>query len=70
MNKNITVYIIGMIAGLKFMFDGPRIIERKFGYDAGLQSPIRSLMAGYGLAKAGASVSKAGVNKFKSTVDG
>ncbi|HDG8787378.1 TPA: hypothetical protein PBT85_002525 [Staphylococcus aureus] len=72
MNKNMGIYTVGMIAGVKFMIDGPKTVERKFGYDAGLSSPIRSAMAMYSATKlatkgasAGASAVGSGVNKFK-----
>lgn len=75
LNKNMGIYTVGMIAGVKFMIDGPKTVERKFGYDAGLSSPLRSAMALYSASKlatkgasAGAGAGASGVNKFKNAV--
>jgi|GEM_PF-2141345 len=62
-DKPLGVWFIGLIAATFFMIDGPKVIERKFGYDAGLQSPWRSALAMYGAAKAGAGVAGSGIGK-------
>ncbi|MBF7018266.1 pLS20_p028 family conjugation system transmembrane protein [Staphylococcus durrellii] len=77
MNKNMALYIIGMIAGCKFMIDGPKMIERKFGYDSGLSAPFRTALTTYGLIKGGTSaiksanqtISKAGGNAASPLTD-
>ncbi|MDW4036340.1 hypothetical protein QI300_12550 [Staphylococcus saprophyticus] len=62
-DKPLGVWFIGLIAATFFMIDGPKVIERKFGYDAGLSSPWRSALAMYGAAKAGAGVAGSGIGK-------
>lgn len=62
-DKPLGVWFIGLIAATFFMIDGPKVIERKFGYDAGLSSPWRSALAMYGAAKASAGVASSGVGK-------
>lgn len=61
-DKPLGVWFIGLVAATLFMIDGPKIIERKFGYDAGLSSPWRSALAMYGVARAGASMAGSGVS--------
>lgn len=62
-DKPLGVWFIGLIAATFFMIDGPKVIERKFGYDAGLSSPWRSALAMYGAAKAGAGIAGSGIGK-------
>ncbi|WP_182474659.1 pLS20_p028 family conjugation system transmembrane protein [Staphylococcus caprae] len=62
-DKPLGVWFIGLVAATFFMIDGPKVIERKFGYDAGLSSPWRSALAMYGAAKAGAGVAGSGIGK-------
>ncbi|HDH6438653.1 TPA: hypothetical protein SGG11_002515 [Staphylococcus aureus] len=70
-DKPLGVWFIGLVAATMFMIDGPKVIERKFGYDAGLSSPWRTALAMYGATKTGASVAGSGVsaasNKIKQT---
>lgn len=61
LNKNMGLYTVGMIAGAKFMIDGPKMIERKFGYDSGLSAPIRTAMSAYTATKLATKGTKAGV---------
>ncbi|OIJ29087.1 pLS20_p028 family conjugation system transmembrane protein [Staphylococcus sp. LCT-H4] len=67
-DKPLGIWFIGLIAATFFMIDGPKVIERKFGYDAGLSSPWRSALAMYGAAKAGAGVAGSGVSKASSKI--
>ncbi|HDH5902262.1 TPA: hypothetical protein PI628_002765 [Staphylococcus aureus] len=67
-DKPLGVWFIGLIAATFFMIDGPKVIERKFGYDAGLSSPWRSALAMYGAAKAGAGVAGSGLSKASNKV--
>lgn len=67
-DKPLGIWFIGLIAATFFMIDGPKVIERKFGYDAGLSSPWRSALAMYGATKAGVSVAGAGVSKARSKI--
>lgn len=60
LNKNMGIYTVGMIAGVKFMIDGPKIVERKFGFDAGMKAPLRTLIATYTASKLAAQGAKAG----------
>lgn len=62
-DKPLGVWFIGLIAATFFMIDGPKVIERKFGYDAGLSSPWRSALAMYGAARVGAGVAGSGIGK-------
>lgn len=75
LNKNMGIYTVGMIAGVKFMIDGPKIVERKFGFDAGMKAPLRTLIATYTAtklatqgAKAGGQAVGAGAKKFGGAV--
>lgn len=67
-DKPLGIWFIGLIAATFFMIDGPKVIERKFGYDAGLSSPWRSALAMYGAAKAGAGVASSGVSKASNKI--
>lgn len=67
-DKPLGVWFIGLVAATFFMIDGPKVIERKFGYDAGLSSPWRSALAMYGAVKAGTGVASAGISKANNKI--
>lgn len=51
-DKPTGIWLVGLIAATWFMIDGPKSIERKFGYDAGLRSPFYTMAGMYGMGKA------------------
>ena len=67
-DKPLGVWLVGLIAATYFMIDGPKVIERKFGYDAGLSSPWRSTLAMYGAVKAGAGIAGSGLGKASNKI--
>ncbi|GAB5868646.1 hypothetical protein JMUB7539_27110 [Staphylococcus aureus] len=48
-DKPTGIWLVGLIAATWFMIDGPKSIERKFGYDAGLRSPFYTMAGMYGM---------------------
>src|SRR5699024_6726349 len=58
-------YIITLIAFSVAVIDGPNIVEKLFGIDAGLKSGLGMAMAGYGGAKAVGRISKGMTPKGK-----
>jgi hypothetical protein len=63
------VQIVLMVAGSYALIDGPNVVERLFGIDAGLQSGFKTIMAAYGTGKAIAGVASTVGKTAKNAVD-
>lgn len=58
-------YLVAMFGFALAVIDGPNIVERLFGIDAGLKSSWGALAGGYALARGGAGMAKGGYNAAK-----
>lgn len=58
-------YLIALYAFSLAVIDGPNIVERLFGIDAGLKSSWGAISGGYALAKGAAGATKGTVNTLK-----
>nr|WP_143747459.1 hypothetical protein [Marinococcus halophilus] len=63
------VYVLGMVGLSVAVLDGPNIVERLFGLDAGLKSSWGALAGTYAAAKGAAGVTKAGMSGVRNISD-